>query len=71
MAKGEAIEATEAYAFVGVVAPRLEQLRRRLAAAKGQLTSGDPETARLNAIIESQLAIKELLAWITNLSALV
>ena len=71
MAKSEAIEATEAYAFVNVVAPRLEQLRKRLVAAKDHLKSGDPETARLKSIVESQLAIKEFLTGITNLSALV
>jgi hypothetical protein len=61
----------EAYAFLNVVAPRLEQLRRRLVVANNHLKSGDPEQARLNAILESQTAIREFLASIPHLSALV
>jgi hypothetical protein len=64
------IEAAEVYAFVEVVAPRLEQLRRRLVSANNQLKTGDPETARLAAIMESQLAIKEFLNGITHLAPL-
>jgi hypothetical protein len=71
MAKDETIETDEAYAFVSVVAPRLEQLRQRLMVANDTLKSGDPETARLTAIVESQLAIKEFLVGITNLSPLI
>ena len=65
------IEAAEAYAFVEVVAPRLEQLRRRLVSANAQLKNGDPETARLAAIMESQLAIKEFLGGIKQLTPLI
>jgi hypothetical protein len=65
------IEATEAYAFLNVVAPKLEQLRRRLAAASAQLKLADPEKGRLAAIAESQLALKEFLTSIPNLGALV
>lgn len=71
MADDETIEAGEAYAFVSVVAPRLEQLRQRLMVANDTLKSGDPETARLTAIVESQLAIKEFLGGIANLSPLI
>lgn len=71
MVKGSTIDAAEALAFVKVVAPRLEQLRRGLAAAKSELKNGDPETARLTAIIESQLAIKEFVSGIANLAPLV
>lgn len=70
MSKHE-IEATEAYAFLNVVAPKLEQLRRRLAAASAQLKIADPEKGRLAAIVESQLALKEFLTSIPNLGALV
>lgn len=71
MSKRAEIDATEAYAFLGVVAPKLEQLRRRLVVANEHLKSGDPETARLNAIIESQLAIKEFMTALTDLRDLI
>lgn len=71
MAQDETIETDEAYAFVSVVAPRLEQLRQRLMVANDTLKTGDPETARLTAIVESQLAIKEFLTGIGNLSPLI
>jgi len=65
------IEAAEAYAFLKVVAPKLEQLRRRLVLAKGLLGGDDPEQARLGAIVESQLALKEFLAALPDFNALV
>lgn len=71
MSKRAEIDATEAYAFLGVVAPKLEQLRRRFVVANEHLKSGDPETARLNAIIESQLAIKEFMTALTDLRDLI
>src|SRR5262245_1278353 len=71
VSKREEIDADEAFAFLGVVAPKLEQLRGRLSAAKTTLHTGDPESARLNAIVESQLAIKEFLSGIANLVPLV
>jgi hypothetical protein len=64
------LAADEAYAFLNVVAPKLEQLRRRLVVANNHLKSGDPEQARLNAIMESQTAIREFLVSIPHLSAL-
>lgn len=63
--------ADEIYAFLEVVAPKLEQLRRRLSASKLLLNQGDPDQGRLDAIIESQLAFKEFLSGIANLSGLV
>lgn len=70
MSKSERLAADEAYAFLNVVAPRLEQLRRRLVVANGHLKSADPEQARLNAILESQAAFREFLAGIPHLSTL-
>lgn len=71
MATNKRIDADEAFAFLNVVAPKLEQLRRRLIVADEFLKSGDPETARLNAITESQLAVREFLAGLPHLSSLV
>lgn len=70
MPKSADLEADEAYAFLNVVAPKLEQLRRRLIIANEHLKSADPETARLNAIVESQTAIREFLTGIPHLSTL-
>lgn len=70
MSKSDELAADEAYAFLNVVAPRLEQLRRRLVVANNHLKSADPEQARLNAILESQTAIREFLVSIPHLSAL-
>jgi len=64
------LAAAEAYAFLNVVAPKLEQLRRRLVVANAHLKSGDPDQARLNAILESQTAVREFLLSIPHLSAL-
>lgn len=71
MSNSDELAADEAYAFLNVVAPKLEQLRRRLVVANNHLKSSDPEQARLNAILESQTAIREFLAGIPHLSALV
>lgn len=71
VAANKRIDSDEAFAFLKVVAPKLEQLRRRLVAANELLESGDPETARLNAITESQLAVREFLGGIPHLSSLV
>jgi len=71
VSNSDELAADEAYAFLNVVAPRLEQLRRRLVVANNHLASGDPEQARLNAILESQTAIREFLAAIPHLSGLV
>lgn len=65
------IDPEVAFAFLNVVAPKLEQLRRRLVAADKVLKEGNPETARLNAITESQLAVREFLVGIPPLSSLV
>ena len=65
------IDPEEAFAFLNVVAPKLEPLRRRLIAADKVLKAGDPETARLSAITESQLAVREFLGGIPHLSSLV
>lgn len=70
MSDSDELAADEAYAFLNVVAPRLEQLRRRLVVANNHLKSGDPEQARLNAILESQTAIREFLTSIPHLSSL-
>lgn len=70
MSKSDKLAADEAYAFLNVVAPKLEQLRRRLVVANSHLKSADPEQARLNAILESQTAIREFLAGIPHLSTL-
>jgi hypothetical protein len=70
VSKSDELAADEAYAFLNVVAPRLEQLRRRLVVANNHLKSADPEQARLNAILESQTAIREFLISIPHLSAL-
>lgn len=71
MGTSKRIDPEEAFAFLNVVAPKLEQLRRRLVAANQLLKSGDPETARLDAIMESQIAIREFLGAIPHLSSLV
>jgi len=71
VSNSDELAADEAYAFLNVVAPKLEQLRRRLVVANNHLKSSDPEQARLNAILESQTAIREFLAGIPHLSALV
>ena len=65
------IKADEAFAFLEVIAPKLEQLRRRLAASKLLLMQGDLDQGRLDAIIESQLAFKEFVAGIANLQEFV
>lgn len=70
MSNNDAIAAAEAYAFLDVVAPKLEQLRKRLAVANGHLKASDPDQGRLNAIIETQLAFKDFLASLVNLSPL-
>jgi hypothetical protein len=70
VSKSDEIDAKEAYAFLEVVAPRLEQLRRRLTAAKALLRT-DPENGRLEAIIGSQTAVKEFLSAIPDFAALV
>lgn len=71
MSKNDELAEDEAYAFLNVVAPKLEQLRRRLVVANNHLKSHDPEQARLNAIVESQTAIREFLTGIPHLSNLV
>jgi hypothetical protein len=71
VSKSDELAADEAYAFLNVVAPKLEQLRRRLVVANNHLRSDDPEQARLNAILESQTAIREFLISIPHLSTLV
>jgi hypothetical protein len=65
------IDTAEAYAFLSVVAPKLEQLRRRMVMANNHLTNDDPDVGRINAITESQMAIKEFMAALSDLSALV
>src|SRR6185295_15446371 len=65
------INADEAFAFLEVVAPKLEQLRRRLATSKMLLTAGDPDKGRLDAIVESQLAFKEFVGGMANLQEFV
>jgi hypothetical protein len=70
VSESDELAAEEAYAFLNVVAPKLEQLRRRLVVANNHLRSGDPDQARLNAIVESQTAIREFLVSIPHLSAL-
>jgi hypothetical protein len=70
VSKSDELAADEAYAFLNVVAPKLEQLRRRLVVANDHLRSSDPEQARLNAILESQTAIREFLVSIPHLSSL-
>ena len=70
MSKSDELAADEAFAFLNVVAPKLEQLRRRLVVANAHLKSGDPDQARLNAILESQTALREFLVSIPHLSTL-
>ena len=65
------IEAGEAYAFLRVLAPKLAQLKQRLRGANDQLKTGGPDEGRLNALIEAQLALKEFLAGLADLNALV
>jgi hypothetical protein len=65
------IEAGEAYAFLRVLAPKLAQLKQRLRLANDQLKTGGPDDGRLNALIEAQLALKEFLAGLADLNALV
>ena len=71
MAARDDIDATEAYAFLRVLAPKLEQLRRRLVASNELLKSADAETARLTAVVETQLALKDFLSGLSNFAGLV
>lgn len=70
-ARRDDANAAEAYAFLKVLAPKLEQLRRRLADANELLGREDEPASRLNAIIESQLALKEFVGGLANMSGLV
>jgi hypothetical protein len=65
------IDTEEAFAFLGVIAPKLEQLRRRLVVANNHLKGDDADAARINAITESQLAIKEFMSGLSDLGQLV
>ena len=71
MAVKDDIEATEAFAFLRVLAPKLEQLRRRLVASNELLKSADVETARVTAVVETQLALKDFLSGLSNFADLV
>jgi hypothetical protein len=71
VSKPAKIDSAEAYAFLSVVAPKLEQFRRRMVVANNHLKGDDPEMARINAIVESQLAVKEFMSALADLSQLV
>lgn len=65
------LNANEAYAFLRVLAPKLEQLRAGLAASNEHLKDPGAPDARLSAIIEAQLAVKEFLSGLANFSPLI
>ena len=71
MASHDDIEAAEAYAFLRVLAPKLEQLRRRLVASNELLQAADVDTGRLTAVVETQLALKDFLSGLSNFAGLV
>lgn len=60
----------EAYAFLRALAPKLAQLKQRLAAANEQLKADGPGDGRLNALIDAQLALKDFLSGLTDFSTL-
>lgn len=68
---GDDIGTTEAYAFLRALAPKLAQLKQRLAAANERLKLDGPDEGRLNSLIDAQLALKEFLSGLSDFSALV
>jgi hypothetical protein len=69
--KNEEIGTAEALAFLRALAPKLAQLKQRLAAAGEKLKIDGPGDGRLNALIDAQLALKEFLSGLADFSALV
>jgi hypothetical protein len=65
------IATQEAFAFLRALAPKLAQLKQRLAAANAKLKADGPGDGRLETLIESQLALREFLAGLADFSTLV
>ena len=65
------IGTAEAYAFLRVLAPKLAQLKQRLRTANERLKIDDADDARVNALIEAQLALKDFLTGLQDFNALV